>query len=225
MSAPAPRAAPLRVAVLASGRGSNFEAILNAVHDGALNVHVVALCSDKPASRVVQIAGERGVPVVALDPKKFPDRASFDRALFDAAAAHSPDLLVLAGFMRIVNDAVIDAWRGRIINIHPSLLPKYPGLHTHQRVIDAGDATHGASVHFVTPQLDGGPVISRVEIDVGKASAATLAARLLPVEHRLLVATLGWIADGRIRLSGDGVMVDETPVRAPLTLRDGALHV
>ena len=220
-----PRGAPLRVAVLASGRGTNFEAILDAVREGLLNIRVVALCNDKPASRAVQIANERGIPVVALDAKNFADRASFDHALFDAAAKSAPDLLVLAGFMRIVDAAVIDAWRGRIINIHPSLLPKYPGLRTHQRVLDAGDTTHGASVHFVTAQLDGGPVISRVEIDVGDESADALAARLLPLEHRLLVATLGWLADGRIRLDGNDVLVDGTPLRAPLVLRNGALQL
>jgi phosphoribosylglycinamide formyltransferase-1 len=215
----------MRIVVFASGRGSNFEAILNAVRDGVLSADIVALCSDKPASRAVQIANERGVAVIALDPKIFPDRPSFDRALFDAAAAFSPDLIVLAGFMRVVDDAHESAWRGRIINIHPSLLPTYPGLRTHQRVLDAGDATHGASVHFVTPQLDGGPVIARVELSVGDESAAALAARLLPLEHRLLAATMKWIAEGRVRLDGDAVIVDAIRLRAPSRSVSGALHV
>ena len=203
--------------MLASGRGTNFAAILDAVRDGFLNVRVVALCSDKPASRAVQLARARGVPVVALDAKNFPDRASFDHALFDAAAAHAPDLLVLAGFMRIVDAAVIDAWRGRIINIHPSLLPKYPGLRTHQRVLDAGDATHGASVHFVTPQLDGGPVIAQTTIDVSAGDdAATLAARVLSAEHGLLVATIVLIAAGRVALRDTQILVDGKTLEQPL---------
>ncbi len=223
MVAPFSARAPLRVAVLASGRGSNFEAIATA----NLPITLTGLFSDKPASRAVELARAHGIPVVALDAKRYSDRAAFDRELFARIAEARPDLLVLAGFMRVVDDAVIAEWHGRAINIHPSLLPKYTGLRTHQRALDAGDRTHGASAHFVTPELDGGPVIAQVELDVHDGdTAASLAARLLPLEHRLLVASIDAIARGRVALGKNGVTFDGALLRRPLHLAaDGALTV
>jgi phosphoribosylglycinamide formyltransferase-1 len=209
---------PLRVAVLASGRGSNFEAIANA----QLPIELVGVFSDKPAARALELAREHGIPAIAVDAKKYTDRKVFDRDFFARIAEARPDLLVLAGFMRVIDDAVIAAWHGRAINIHPSLLPKYTGLRTHQRAIDARERVHGASVHFVTAQLDGGPVIAQVEIDVRDGDdAESLAARLLPLEHRLLVATVDAIARGRVALGERGVIWDGALLRQPLRLNAG----
>ena len=214
---------PLRVAVLASGRGSNFEAIAKA----NLPIELVGVFSDKPGARALEVARARGVPAFALDAKKYTDRKTFDREFFARLADAKPDLLVLAGFMRVIDDTVIAPWHGRAINIHPSLLPKYTGLRTHQRAIDAGDRVHGASVHFVTAELDGGPVIAQVELDVRDGDTAeSLAERLLPLEHRLLVATVDALARGRVAL-GDGVIQFEgVRLNRPLRLNaDGQLTV
>ena len=211
----------MRVAVFASGRGTNFAALFDAQRAGKLPIELCALLSDKADARAIRVAQEASVAAIALDPKKYTTRAAFDHALFDAAAEFRPDLIVLAGFMRVIDSNVVEAWRGRIVNIHPSLLPKYPGLRTHQRALDAGDATHGASVHFVTPELDGGPAISQVVIDVSaKDDAETLASRLLRHEHRLLVATIDLIAQKRVALTSDGVTFDGNLMRHPLQLMD-----
>ena len=214
---------PLRVAVLASGRGSNFEAIAKA----NLPIEPVGVFSDKPAAPVLELARARDIPAIALDAKKYTDRKSFDREFFARVAEAKPDLLVLAGFMRVIDDAVIAAWHGRAINIHPSLLPKYAGLRTHQRAIDARDTVHGASVHFVTAELDGGPVIAQVELDIrDNDDADSLAKRLLPLEHRLLVATIDGIARGRITLGERGVLFAGAPLNRPLRLNAaGALEI
>jgi phosphoribosylglycinamide formyltransferase-1 len=220
-----PPHAPLRIAVLASGRGSNFAALLAAQHSGVLPVEVCALLSDKRTAPVLLLAENAGVAAVALAPRDFPDRASFDRELFARAAGFAPDLIVLAGYMRVIDTTVIEQWRGKAINIHPSLLPKYPGLHTHARALEAGDTLHGSSVHFVTAELDGGPVIAQIEMAVGEGDTAEqLAARLLPREHRLLIATVGLIAQRRVVLGARGVELDGATLAAPLLLdKDGHL--
>ncbi|MEP6484346.1 MAG: phosphoribosylglycinamide formyltransferase [Rudaea sp.] len=223
----APITSRLRVAVFASGRGSNFQAIIEAQRSGELAIDVVVLCSDKPASRAVATATQDGIPSVALDAKKYTHRAEFDYALFDRAAEFQPDLIVLAGFMRVIDEAIVERWRGRMINIHPSLLPKYPGLRTHQRALDGRDRVHGASVHFVTPELDGGPVIAQTELTIGEHDdAAKLASRLLPLEHRLLIASIRLIATQRVRLDASSVLFDGRPLSHPLKMReDDELHM
>ncbi|MBS0555845.1 MAG: phosphoribosylglycinamide formyltransferase [Proteobacteria bacterium] len=211
------------VVVLASGRGSNFAALLGAQQRGELPIRIHALLSDKFAAPALDIARAAGIAAIAVTPRDFPDRAAFDRALFAQAALLQPDLIVLAGYMRMIDAAVVQAWAGKIINIHPSLLPKYPGLRTHQRALDAGDAVHGASVHFVTAQLDGGPVFAQARMPILAGDTAdTLAARLLPLEHRLLAASVGLIARGRIARDGDGVTLDGVRLDAPLQLQDDA---
>jgi phosphoribosylglycinamide formyltransferase-1 len=211
----------VRVVVFASGRGTNFAALSDAQRAGKSRIELCALLSDKADARALHVARDAGVAAIALDPKKYTSRAAFDRALFDAAAEFRPELIVLAGFMRVIDPDVVAAWRGRIINIHPSLLPKYPGLHTHQRALDAGDAMHGASVHFVTPELDGGPAISQVAIGVkANDDARTLASRLLLREHRLLAATVDLIARKRIALTDNGVTFDGNLLHHPLRLAD-----
>lgn len=207
---------PLRVAALASGRGSNLAALMAA----RLPVEFVLVGSDKPKAGALGIARDAGIPTVAFSPKDFPDRVAFDRALFGAVAEAKPDLLVLAGYMRIIDASVVAAWEGRAINIHPSLLPKYQGLHTHRRCLEAGDTEHGASVHYVTAELDGGPVVAQARISVGPGDTEeTLAERLLVEEHRLLPAVVGAIASGRLCWQGEPTF-DGHPLSSPLTIAD-----
>ena len=218
---------PLRIAVLASGRGSNLKALIDARRDSKSRFEIVLVASDKAHAPALRSAEEAGVPTVALDPMGYPDRASFDADLFARIAEYTPDLVVLAGFMRILDPAALAPWIGRAINIHPSLLPKYRGLRTHERALANGDTMHGASVHFVTSELDGGPVIAQVEVPIrGDDTAASIAARLLPDEHRLLVACVGLIAERRIALEGAVVDYDGRALAAPLQLNsDGAFDI
>jgi phosphoribosylglycinamide formyltransferase 1 len=212
----------LDVVVLASGRGSNFAALVAAQQRKELPIRLRALLSDKANARALDIATGAGIEAMALSPRAFADRAAFDAALFARVAQYAPALIVLTGYMRVIDAAAIAPWRGKVINIHPSLLPKYPGLHTYQRALDAGDAVHGASVHFVTAELDGGPVIAQVQLPVLPGdSAESLATRLLPLEHRLLVATVDMLAQGRVELGDDGVLVDGRAVERPMRLHDG----
>jgi phosphoribosylglycinamide formyltransferase 1 len=210
--------APLKVAVLASGRGSNLAALIAARDAGKLPVEFVLVGSDKASAGALRLAETAGITTLALNPKSYPDRASFDRELFARIAASGAELLVLAGFMRVIDATVVVGWEGRAINIHPSLLPKYPGLHTHRRCLEAGDAEHGASVHYVTAELDGGPVVAQARIPVGAGDTeATLAQRLLVEEHKLLPAVVGAVASGRLRWNGTA-MFDGQRLVAPLTL-------
>jgi len=209
----------MRVVVLASGRGSNLGALIAAQREPDARFEIVLVAGDKPEAQALRIAEGAGIATIALDPRGYTDRTSFDADLLARVAANAPDLIVLAGFMRILDPGVLAPWVGRVINIHPSLLPKYRGLKTHARAIEAGDAVHGASVHFVTPELDGGPVIAQVEMTIEAGDTpATLAARLLPLEHRLLVATVDLVAERRVLLDGDGVRFDGAPLSGPLRL-------
>ena len=215
----------LRVAVLASGRGSNLQALIDARRNGALDIEIVLVAGDKAQAQALRRAEAVGIPTLALDPRGYPTRAAYDTELFARIAASAPDLVVLAGFMRILDPSVLEPWSGRIINIHPSLLPKYPGLHTHRRALDARDPEHGSSVHFVTAELDGGPVIAQVVIAVQPDDTPdALAARLLAHEHRLLVQCVAAIASGRLALGGQGVLHEGVALAAPLRLVDGRLH-
>ncbi|HEX7112878.1 MAG TPA: phosphoribosylglycinamide formyltransferase, partial [Mizugakiibacter sp.] len=183
------------------------------------------VASDKADARALRIAEAHGIPTLALDPRGYASRRDYDLDLFARIAATKPALIVLAGFMRILDADAVAPWHGRMLNIHPSLLPKYRGLHTHRRALEAGDAEHGSSVHFVTAELDGGPVVAQARIAVGAGDTPeTLAGRLLPLEHRLLVASVALIAAGRLALGADGPRLDGRPLRAPLQLQaDGAL--
>ena len=215
----------LRIAALASGRGSNLAALLGACANGRIDGQVVLVASDKPSCAALTVAAEAGVPTLALRPGDYPDRRSFDHALFDALAASGADLLVLAGYMRIIDPSALLPWAGRAVNVHPSLLPLYRGLHTHAQALAAGDAEHGASVHFVTAELDGGPVLAQARIGIGPGDTeATLAARLLAHEHRLLPAVVGAIAAGRIAWNEGSPTFDGRIIDTPLTLgSDGSL--
>jgi phosphoribosylglycinamide formyltransferase-1 len=214
------------IVVFASGRGSNFAALLAAQSRGDLPIRVRALLSDKAKAAALDIARNADIPAIALSPRDYPDRASFDRAMFARAGEFQPDLIALTGYMRVIDTTVIELWRGKVVNIHPSLLPKYPGLQTHQRALDAGDARHGASVHFVTAELDGGPVIAQIELPIQAGdSAESLATRLLPLEHRLLIATVDLIARGRIVLGVKGVSFDGLAQSMPLQFNESGTLV
>jgi phosphoribosylglycinamide formyltransferase 1 len=207
----------MRVVVLASGRGSNLGALIDAQRKLDARFEIVLVAGDKPEAQALRTAEAAGIATIALDPRGYADRASFDADLFARVAAHAPDLVVLAGFMRILDPGVLAPWVGRMINIHPSLLPKYRGLKTHERALKAADAMHGASVHFVTPELDDGPVIAQVDLAIeSRDTPATLASRLLPLEHELLAATVDLFAQGRIALDGERVLFDGEPLAAPL---------
>ncbi|MFG3447226.1 MULTISPECIES: phosphoribosylglycinamide formyltransferase [unclassified Stenotrophomonas] len=208
---------PSRIAVLASGRGSNLQAILDAIAAGTLDAEVVAVLSDKPdASALHKVApGQRW----ARSPKEFADRAAFDAALGDALAAFAPDWVVCAGYMRILGEAFVQRFAGRLVNIHPSLLPLYKGLHTHARALEAGDAEAGASVHFVVPELDAGTVLAQARVPVLPGdSVEQLAQRVLAVEHPLLIASLQWLVAGRVAERDGQLVVDGHPLFSPMRL-------
>ena len=210
---------PLRLAVLASGRGSNLQAIVDAIDAGTLDARVIGVWSDRSDAQALTRARDAGIPARAIRPRDFADRPSHDSALFDAIDAAGPDLVVCAGYMRLIGAHVLASRAGRLVNIHPSLLPAFKGLHTHQRALEAGVAEHGGSVHFVTAELDGGPVIAQARVPVlADDDAARLAARVLAREHPLLLETLRWIAAGRVRWHAGGVHVDGRPATAPLQL-------
>ena len=210
-----------RIAVLASGRGSNLQAILLAIAAGHLDAEVVGVFSDKPGAPALQ-----RVPPEARwsgDAKAFADRQAFDAELADAVAAAQPDWIACAGYMRILGKAFVQRFRGRLLNIHPSLLPKYRGLRTHARALQAGDSEHGASVHFVVPELDAGAVVMQAMVPVlGGDTPETLAARVLRVEHPLLVAALQLAASGRISEQDGVAWLDGQPMFTPLRLQSNA---
>jgi phosphoribosylglycinamide formyltransferase-1 len=210
-------ARPLPIVVLVSGTGSNLRAIAAQAEAGALPLEIRAVISDRPDAPGLAWAAGHGIRTVALLPRDYPDRAAFDRALADTVAGFAPGLVVLAGFMRILGDEFVDRYAGRLLNIHPSLLPKYRGLHTHRRALEAGDRVHGASVHFVTRELDGGPVViqSRVPVRDGD-DEGSLAARVLEVEHRIYPECIGWFATGRLQWRDGTVQLDGHPLTSPV---------
>ena len=209
---------PLRVAVLISGRGSNLGALI-AASQRDLPIALVGVYSNKADAPGLGLAEAAGIPTQVVESRDHADKAAFEKALFAEVAASGADLVVLAGFMRILTAATVEQWRGRLINIHPSLLPRYQGLHTHERAIAAGDAEHGSSVHFVTPVLDGGPVLMQVRVPILAGDTPdALAARLLPQEHRLLVAAVRLFAERRVRLDGERILVDGAALVEPIRL-------
>ncbi|SIP92401.1 formyltetrahydrofolate-dependent phosphoribosylglycinamide formyltransferase [Solilutibacter tolerans] len=190
-----------RLAVLVSGRGSNLQTILDAIAAGTLDAKIVGVFSDKPDCIALTRAPQHLRWSRAA--KTYADRRTFDSELRDAVAASQPDWVVCAGYMRILGSNFVQRFADRLINIHPSLLPKYPGLHTHRRALEAGDSEHGASVHWVIPELDAGTVIAQARIPVLPGDdAQSLAARLLPAEHELLVSVLRDAVAGQLALPG-----------------------
>jgi phosphoribosylglycinamide formyltransferase 1 len=207
----------MRLAVLASGRGSNLRALLEASRGGRLASRVVGVFSDRAKAPALAVAREYSVTAEALNPADFADRVAYDDAFFDAVAGVQPDLIVCAGYMRLISDRAVRRFQGKMINIHPSLLPAYPGLDTHARVLASGDAETGASVHVVTPELDGGPVLAQARVPVQAGDdAAALAARVLGVEHELLVQVVGAIERGELDASAVPPRWNGIALTAPL---------
>jgi phosphoribosylglycinamide formyltransferase-1 len=187
-----------RVVVLLSGRGSNFQAIAEA----QLPIEIVAVISNRPHAAGLDTARARGIPAIAFDHTEHSDRAAFDVLLADEIERHRPDLVVLAGYMRILSPAFIARFEGRLLNIHPSLLPMFPGLHTHERALAEGVKVHGCTVHFVTADLDHGPIVIQAAVPVrSDDTAATLAARVLAQEHRIYPQAVRWFAEGRLEIN------------------------
>ena len=210
-----------RFAILASGRGSNLQAILDAIAAGTLDAQVVGVFSDKPDAPALQRVAE---PLRwSRTPKSCGGRDAFDAVLADAVAASAPDWIICVGYMRILGEAFVRRFQGRLLNIHPSLLPLSKGLHTHQRALDAGDAEHGASVHFVTAELDAGAVIAQARVPVQAGDDAdALAARVLAVEHPLLLQVLRLAATGRLAERDGRATLDGHPLFTPLPLESAA---
>jgi phosphoribosylglycinamide formyltransferase 1 len=209
--------ARLPIAILISGRGTNMRVIAQRAAAGELPVDVRVVISDKPTAEGLQLAAAMNVTTRVLEPRDFADRAAYDRALVELLAQYQPELIVLAGFMRILTPHFIGAFAGRILNVHPSLLPKYRGLHTHRRALEAGDTAHGVSVHFVTEELDGGPVVLQAEVPVRpEDTETTLSARVQRSEHRIYPRTIDWFARGRLRLQDGRAWLDGSPLQSPL---------
>lgn len=209
----------IRLVVLISGRGSNLQAILDQAASGELPVEVAAVISNRPGVQGLERARQAGVPALELDHQEFADRPAFEAALIELMDRYQPNLVILAGFMRMLTAGFTEHYRGRLFNIHPSLLPKFRGLHTHERALAAGETEHGASIHFVTAELDGGPVIVQAKVPVLPGDDPdTLAARVLEQEHRLYPLAIRWFAEGRLRLAGEQVLFDDQPLVKPLQM-------
>jgi phosphoribosylglycinamide formyltransferase-1 len=197
-----------RVVVLISGSGSNLQAIIDSLgNDNPASIS--AVISNRADAYGLIRAEQAGIPTRLLEHRNFPDRDAFDAALIELIDAAGADLVVLAGFMRILTAGFVRHYQGRLLNIHPSLLPRYRGLNTHQRALDAGDSEHGCSVHFVTEELDGGPLVVQAVLPIQPGDDAdSLAERVHQQEHRIYPLAVRWFAEGRLRLTADGVMLD-----------------
>jgi phosphoribosylglycinamide formyltransferase-1 len=205
----------LALAVLISGRGSNMAAIARACTAGRIPARIVRVIADRPGAAGIALARELGLEVSVVPAEGFADLAAFEAALRSTIDASGARLVVLAGFMRILSPQFTAHYAGAMLNIHPSLLPKYPGLHTHARVLEAGEREHGATVHFVTRELDAGPIVlqSRVPVLAGD-SVESLSARVQQQEHIMYPQVIGWIAAGRLRWAGEALLLDGRPLRA-----------
>jgi phosphoribosylglycinamide formyltransferase-1 len=208
-----------RIVVLASGSGTNLQAILNQVATGKLNANIVAVVSDNPAAYALERGKEFGAKTYTLDFKKSPNRSAYDVALENLLLELNADLVVLAGYMRILAASTVNAFAGRMLNVHPSLLPAYPGLDTYRRVLAAGDRWHGTTVHFVTPALDAGPAVAQYRIRIGPADTEpTLRKRVQAGEYIIYPLVIGWFSSGRLLCQDETVYLDQSPLRQPVTI-------
>ncbi len=200
---------PLGIIILISGRGSNMKAIIDAASHQAIPVDVRAVISNDPNAAGLDMAHQAGFDTRALDHREFGNRDAFDSALIELIDEYHPELVVLAGFMRLLGEPFVSHYAGRLMNIHPALLPAFPGLNTHERALEAGVTQHGATVHFVTNDVDAGPVIVQATVDVKTGDSATdLAARVLEQEHRIYPLAIGWFAEGRLSVKNGNVLLD-----------------
>ncbi len=203
---------PKSIVVLVSGNGSNLQAIIDQVEQNKINGRVTAVIANKASAYGLTRAEQAGIPGIFIDHKSFDSRDAYDTKMMEVIDQYQPDLIVLAGFMRILTPAFVDHYQGRMLNIHPSLLPKYKGLDTHQRAIDAGDHEHGASVHFVTPELDGGPVVLQSKVPIfSEQDPVELAERVQEQERKMYPLVVSWFCDGRlIMLENKAILDGET---------------
>jgi phosphoribosylglycinamide formyltransferase-1 len=208
-----------RAVVLVSGDGSNLQAILDHAGAGSLDIYVVGVLSDRPEVRALERAASASVPALTVDFTAAGSRAAFSARVARALSDLKPDLLVLAGFMRILDTKLVEQYRGRMLNVHPSLLPKYPGLHTYRRALEAGEREHGATVHFVIPELDAGPGILqyRVPISAGDTEAS-LRERVRLGEHLIYPRAIAWVASGRAVLKDGAVWLDGVRLAQPVVV-------
>lgn len=204
-----------RLVVLVSGSGSNLQAFIDRVADGSLPVQIAAVISNRADAYALERAQRAGIATEVIDHRGFSSREAFDQVLMAHIDAFRPNLVVLAGFMRILTPAFVQHYSGRLLNTHPSLLPKYPGTDTHARAIAAGDSEHGASVHLVTEELDGGPLVAQTRVPIVPGDTPdTLRARVQAAEHRMYPQVVGWLASGRLKQGADGITLDGKPVGA-----------
>ena len=209
--------ASAKAAVLISGGGSNLQSIIDASLDGQIGVDVAVVVSNVAGVGGLARAESAGIATECIVNGDFEDRESFDQALIDVLDSYEPDIVILAGFMRILSPVFVNRFAGRLLNIHPSLLPAYPGLRTHQRVIDAGESIHGCTVHFVTEELDCGPSIIKGQVLIDADDTAdTLAARVLAVEHKIYPIAADLVARGRVRFDGTEITLDGKPMVEPV---------
>jgi phosphoribosylglycinamide formyltransferase-1 len=210
-----------RTAVLISGRGSNMQALVDAAQADDYPAEIVLIASNRPDAPGLEWANARGLPTLAIDHKRYATREAFEDALQEALEAAGTELVALAGFMRLMTPAFVERWRDRMINIHPSLLPSFKGLHTHERVLAAGVRITGCTVHFVRAEMDDGPIIGQAAVPVLSGDDPdTLAARVLAAEHRLYPAGLKLVASGRIRRDGEKIVISQdinssSPIYSP----------
>ena len=211
-----------RLVVLISGQGRNLQAILDAVAARKLPAAVAGVISNRADAAGLERARAAGVPALVVPHAQYADRAAFDTALLDAIGQFQPDIVAMAGFMRVLGDGVTRALKGRMVNIHPSLLPKHRGLHTHRRALEAGDAEHGASVHYVTEELDGGPVVIQGQFRLrAQDNEQSLADRVMQeIEVKIYPQALAWMARGELRLQAGAAHFRGRPLAVPLTLAD-----
>jgi phosphoribosylglycinamide formyltransferase-1 len=204
-----------KLVVLISGNGSNLQSILDACASGRINGSVAAVFSNKESAYGLTRAQQASVPGLALSPGDFLDREAFDRQLMQEIDAFEPDLVVLAGYMRILSSAFVAHYHDRLLNIHPSLLPKYPGLHTHRQALENGDKEHGTSVHFVTDELDGGPVVLQARVPIFPGDdEAEITARVQHQEHAIYPLAISWFMDGRLVMRKGKAWLDGQPLPA-----------
>ncbi len=203
----------LPVVVLISGSGSNLQALIDGQQDGSLPIDIRAVISNRANVFGLQRAEQADIPTITIEHCQFADREAFDHAMIQAIDTYSPGLVVLAGFMRILTPAFTQHYQGRMLNIHPSLLPKYQGLHTHQRAIEGGDNEHGVTVHFVTAELDGGPAAIQAKVPVFEDDTIeTLAKRVQVQEHIIYPLAVKWFATGRLTMDGGKSLLDGKPL-------------
>lgn len=212
------------IVVLISGTGTNLQAIIDATRDGRINSNIAAVISNRPVAKGLDRAKQAGINTIVIDSGATNDRDEYDAQLMTAIDQYEPALIVLAGFMRILSDTFIDHYRNKILNIHPALLPDFKGLHTHRCVLEAGKQVHGASVHFVSNELDSGPVVIQAEVPVlENDSESTLAARVLEQEHIIYPMAISWYIDGRLEVNDNKVLLDNNVLPRPVLWKENQL--